>query len=75
MFEGFISLLRHATGRCCEADVLFRLFGADDLKAITKRLVLQAKRQGSGDNISIIVVFLKDPRAIAADNCLPMDLG
>ncbi|XP_026330042.1 uncharacterized protein LOC113237646 [Hyposmocoma kahamanoa] len=47
----------------------------DDLKAVTKRLVLQAKRQGSADNISIIVVFLKDPRDIAVDNSPPMDLG
>jgi serine/threonine protein phosphatase PrpC len=47
----------------------------DDLKAVTKRLIAQAKRQGSADNISIIVVFLKDPRDIAADNRPPMDLG
>ncbi|XP_047987975.1 protein phosphatase 1E-like isoform X1 [Leguminivora glycinivorella] len=47
----------------------------DDLKAVTKRLIVQAKRQGSCDNISIIVVFLKDPRDIAADNRPPMDLG
>ncbi|XP_060800398.1 microtubule-actin cross-linking factor 1, isoforms 6/7 isoform X3 [Amyelois transitella] len=47
----------------------------DDLKAVTKRLVVQAKRQGSSDNISIIVVFLKDPRDIAADNSPPMELG
>ncbi|KAL4714588.1 hypothetical protein ACJJTC_006634 [Scirpophaga incertulas] len=46
----------------------------DDLKAVTKRLTAQAKRYGSSDNISIIVVFLKDPRDIVADN-LPMDLG
>lgn len=50
-------------------------FCADDLKAVTKRLIVQAKRQGSSDNISIIVVFLKDPRDIAADNRPPMDLG
>lgn len=47
----------------------------DDLKAVTKRLTVQAKRQGSQDNISVIVVFLKDPRDIAADNCPPMDVG
>lgn len=47
----------------------------DDLKAVTRRLIVQAKRQGSADNISIIVVFLKDPRDIAADNCPPMELG
>ncbi|CAH0604878.1 unnamed protein product [Chrysodeixis includens] len=47
----------------------------DDLKKVTKRLIEQAKRQGSSDNISIIVVFLKDPRDIAADNRPPMDLG
>ncbi|CAH4037224.1 unnamed protein product [Pieris brassicae] len=46
-----------------------------DLKAVTKRLILQAKREGSEDNISIIVVFLKDPRDIAAQNCPPMELG
>lgn len=51
------------------------LFVADDLKAVTKRLILQAKTQGSADNISIIVVFLKDPRDIAAENRPPMDLG
>ncbi|XP_059057186.1 uncharacterized protein LOC131850836 [Achroia grisella] len=47
----------------------------DDLKAVTRHLIVQAKRQGSADNISIIVVFLKDPRDIAADNCPPMELG
>ncbi|CAK1545184.1 unnamed protein product [Leptosia nina] len=47
----------------------------DDLKAVTKRLIGLAKRKGSEDNISIIVVFLKDPRDIAAQNCPPMDLG
>lgn len=51
------------------------LLSPDDLKAVTKRLIVQAKRQGSCDNISIIVVFLKDPRDIAADNRPPMDLG
>ncbi|CAG4988488.1 unnamed protein product [Parnassius apollo] len=48
---------------------------AHDLKAVTKRLTEQAKRQGSPDNISIIVVFLKDPRDIDAYICPPMDLG
>ncbi|XP_037869445.1 protein piccolo [Bombyx mori] len=47
----------------------------DDLKAVTKRLIIQAKKLGSADNISIIVVFLKDPRDIVADNYPPMDLG
>ncbi|XP_052737491.1 uncharacterized protein LOC112055609 isoform X2 [Bicyclus anynana] len=47
----------------------------DDLKAVPKNLVRQAKRDGSEDNISVIVVFLKDPRDIVADNCPPMDLG
>ncbi|KAM3963010.1 LOW QUALITY PROTEIN: uncharacterized protein ACR2FA_002772 [Aphomia sociella] len=49
----------------------------DDLKAVTRRLIVQAKRQGSSDNISIIVVFLKEPRDIVADNCppAPMELG
>ncbi|XP_045785308.1 COPII coat assembly protein SEC16-like isoform X3 [Maniola jurtina] len=47
----------------------------DDLKAVPKNLVRQAKRAGSEDNISVIVVFLKDPRDIIADNCPPMDLG
>ncbi|XP_038215727.1 uncharacterized protein LOC119835140 [Zerene cesonia] len=47
----------------------------NDLKAVTKRLIVQAKRAGSEDNISIIVVFLKDPREIAAQNRPPMDLG
>lgn len=55
--------------------MLISLFVADDLKAVTKRLIAQAKRQGSADNISIIVVFLKDPRDIAVDNRPPMDLG
>lgn len=54
---------------------MYILCYTDDLKAVTKRLIVQAKRQGSADNISIIVVFLKDPRDIAADNCPPMDLG
>lgn len=54
---------------------MYRLIAADDLKAVTKRLIAQAKRQGSADNISIIVVFLKDPRDIAAENRPPMDLG
>ncbi|XP_045445706.1 flocculation protein FLO11-like [Melitaea cinxia] len=47
----------------------------NDLKAVTKNLVRLAKKEGSEDNISIIVVFLKDPRDIVADNCPPMDLG
>ncbi|KPJ14655.1 hypothetical protein RR48_01130 [Papilio machaon] len=38
----------------------------NDLKAVTKRLIFQAKQQGSLDNISVIVVFLKDPRDIVA---------
>ncbi|XP_047512373.1 titin-like isoform X2 [Pieris napi] len=56
---------------------VYRQITADpnDLKAVTKRLILQAKREGSEDNISIIVVFLKDPRDIAAQNCPPMELG
>lgn len=48
----------------------------DDFKAVTHLLVAKAKEQGSGDNISVIVVFLKEPRDIAADNAsLPMELG
>ncbi|CAH2086177.1 unnamed protein product [Euphydryas editha] len=47
----------------------------NDLKAVTKNLVRLAKQEGSEDNISIIVVFLKDPRDIVADNWTPMDLG
>ncbi|CAG4912129.1 unnamed protein product [Colias eurytheme] len=47
----------------------------DDLKAVTERLIVEARLAGSKDNISIIVVFLKDPREIAAQNRPPMDLG
>ncbi|XP_050670315.1 uncharacterized protein LOC126969063 isoform X3 [Leptidea sinapis] len=47
----------------------------DDLKAVTKLLTTRAKAQGSEDNISIIVVFLKEPRDIAIQNCPPMELG
>ncbi|CAG9114690.1 unnamed protein product [Plutella xylostella] len=46
-----------------------------DLKAVSKRLIVQAKRQQSSDNISVIVVFLKEPALISAENRPPMDLG
>lgn len=65
----FFRLLKHTS------ITHFSFVETDDLKAVTQRLVLQAKRQGSADNISIIVVFLKDPRDIAVDNSPPMDLG
>lgn len=40
---------------------------ADNIDLVTKRLVELAVIQGSSDNISVIVVFLKDPHQISVD--------
>lgn len=45
---------------------MFFLF-SDDTDSISQRLVLSAKERGSSDNISVIVVFLKEPSKIAAE--------
>lgn len=47
----------------------------DDLKKVTLNLLDLAKQGGSGDNVTVIVVFLKEPRLIAAENRPPMELG
>lgn len=40
---------------------------ADDTDSISQRLVQSAKERGSSDNISVIVVFLREPSKIAAE--------
>lgn len=40
---------------------------SDDVDSISHRLVEQAKQSGSNDNISVIVIFLKDPSKISAE--------
>lgn len=37
---------------------------AEDLESVSHRLVALAKEQSSQDNISVVVVFLKDPREV-----------
>lgn len=39
----------------------------DDIEAVSERLVQLAKQQGSCDNISVIVVFLREPSKVAAE--------
>lgn len=46
--------------------IRFLIF-ADDTDSISQRLVVSAKERGSSDNISVIVVFLKEPSKIAAE--------
>lgn len=43
------------------------MFVSDDTERISQRLVHLAKEQGSTDNISVIVVFLREPSKIAAE--------
>lgn len=52
----------------CERDKLlkFRIFLiTDNVEGIAEHLVELAKQEGSRDNISVIVIFLKDPSKIA----------
>lgn len=46
---------------------LFLFLFADDTDSISQRLVVSAKERGSSDNISVIVVFLREPSKIAAE--------
>ncbi|XP_031349973.1 uncharacterized protein LOC116175807 isoform X3 [Photinus pyralis] len=39
----------------------------DDIESVSERLVQLAKQQGSCDNISVIVVFLREPSKVAAE--------
>lgn len=43
------------------------IFVSDDTDRISTYLVQLAKEQGSSDNISVIVVFLREPSKIAAE--------
>lgn len=61
-------------------NIYFSLF-ADDTESISHHLAQLAKQQGSTDNISVIVVFLREPSKVAADahwanrNRLTMEAG
>lgn len=47
---------------------MFHLYFPDNLDLISKLLVDFSKTQGSNDNISVIVIFLKDPHLIASSS-------
>nr|CAD7569338.1 unnamed protein product [Timema californicum] len=51
---------------CATALVLWLCCPSCDLAAVSEVLVQLSKRQGSTDNISVIVVFLTDPERIAS---------
>lgn len=45
----------------------YTFFVPDDTESISQRLVQKSKENGSTDNISVIVVFLREPSKIAAE--------
>lgn len=45
--------------------MLLLFFSIDKIDQVTQRLVELSQVQGSTDNISVIVVFLKDPHQIS----------
>lgn len=45
--------------------IFFVLFFVDDVEAVSQSLVRVAKEKGSTDNISVIVVFLREPSKVA----------
>lgn len=46
----------------------FQFAFTDNIDQVTKRLVQLSTTQGSADNISVIVVFLKDPHQISTSS-------
>lgn len=48
---------------CLMCNILF-FFVSDNIEDVAEHLVNLAKKQGSRDNISVVVIFLKDPKQI-----------
>lgn len=42
------------------------IFFSGDVSEVSKKLVFKSKAQGSKDNISVITVFLQDPKQLVA---------